>query len=88
MQVFTYILNYDLAVVKHEFYFVNHTIHAMFYNVNHFFHCAQTIHVISYFVNSLMNTYLKDCLRCPDFSKVSSILGRDAFGILYTLLYS
>lgn len=64
VQVFTYVLNYDLAVVKHEFYFVNHTIHDVIYNVNHFFHCAQTIHVISYFVNSLMNTYLKDCLRC------------------------
>ena len=50
MQVFTYILNYDFAVVKHEFYFVNHTIHAMFYNVNHFF--------------SLRSNYPRDFLFC------------------------
>ena len=38
--------------------------------------------MISYFVKSLMNTCLKDCLRMSRFSKVSSIFGRDAFATM------
>ena len=42
---------------------------------------TQSFYVISYFVKSLMNTCLKDCLKSR-FSKVSSIFGRDAFATM------